>query len=328
MDEIKQHSQDRIVVLDFTSKDGPRRLVCELTGKTANILMVDRDQHILRDLNRQRQIIGQQYQPPLKHTSAPVQDTASRFTAMPGPGRFPFSAAIEAHYHNKETSLVQDRARNERLHTLRKTLKKGQRRIEAWRDDLAKATKYRDYARYGELIKANLGSIKTGMNRISLVDYYDEALPQVTLPLDSTKSAQGNMDDYFKKHRKYLAAERELKPRIAQAEGAAEPPPSVAPGSDLALILWDMAQAEHLEESSALASRIQEELAVVTGSEGRGVKQAPFRVLVGASMPAVLVGIAFISNPEEEKLLTSDAYQAKIAAAVARGIQRSRRDRP
>jgi N-acetylmuramoyl-L-alanine amidase len=116
--------------------------------------------------------------------------------------------------------------------------------------------------------------------------------------------------------------------RIAQAEGAADPAPSVAPGSDLALILWDMAQAEHLEESSALASRVQEELAVVTESEGRGVKQAPFRVLVGASMPAILVEVAFISNPEEEKELTSDAYQAKIAAAVARGIQRYRRDRP
>jgi N-acetylmuramoyl-L-alanine amidase len=125
----------------------------------------------------------------------------------------------------------------------------------------------------------------------------------------------------------YQASDDESR-RIAQAEGAAEPPPSVTPGSDLAVILWDMAQAEHLEESSALASRVQEELAAVTGSEGRGVKQAPFRVLVGASMPAILVEAAFISNPEEETLLRSDAYQAKIAAAVARGIQRYRRDRP
>jgi N-acetylmuramoyl-L-alanine amidase len=114
---------------------------------------------------------------------------------------------------------------------------------------------------------------------------------------------------------------------VAQAEGAAEPYTQAAPGSDLALILWDMAQAEHLEESSALASRIQEELAVVTGSEGRGVKQAPFRVLVGAAMPAVLVEVAFISNPDEEKLLASDAYQAKIAASLARGIERFRRER-
>jgi N-acetylmuramoyl-L-alanine amidase len=114
---------------------------------------------------------------------------------------------------------------------------------------------------------------------------------------------------------------------MAQTEGAAEPVAGGAPGSDLALILWDMAQAEHLEESSALASRIQEELAVVTGSEGRGVKQAPFRVLVGAAMPAILVEVAFISNPEEEKLLASDAYQAKIAASLARGIERFRKER-
>jgi N-acetylmuramoyl-L-alanine amidase len=66
---------------------------------------------------------------------------------------------------------------------------------------------------------------------------------------------------------------------------------------------------------------------VVTGSEGRGVKQAPFRVLVGASMPAVLVEVAFISNPDEEKLLASESYQAKVAASLARGIERFRRER-
>jgi N-acetylmuramoyl-L-alanine amidase len=114
--------------------------------------------------------------------------------------------------------------------------------------------------------------------------------------------------------------------RTAQLEGAADPLPEAQAGTDLALILWDMAQAEHLEESSALASRIQEELASVTGSEGRGVKQAPFRVLVGAAMPAVLVEVAFISNPEEEKLLDSEAYQGKVAASLARGIERYRHE--
>jgi len=124
----------------------------------------------------------------------------------------------------------------------------------------------------------------------------------------------------------YQASDDESR-RTAHLEGAFEPPPGTTQSADLSLILWDMAQAEHLEESSALASRIQEELAVVTGSEGRGVKQAPFRVLVGASMPAVLVEVAFISNPEEEKLLASETYQAKVAASLARGIERFRRER-
>jgi N-acetylmuramoyl-L-alanine amidase len=111
--------------------------------------------------------------------------------------------------------------------------------------------------------------------------------------------------------------------RAAQAEGAIAAPSEVAPpGTDLSLILWDMAQAEHLEESSALASRIQEELAGVTGSEGRGIKQAPFRVLVGAAMPAVLVEVAFISNTDEEKQLVSEAWQGRVAAALLRGIAR------
>jgi N-acetylmuramoyl-L-alanine amidase len=88
-----------------------------------------------------------------------------------------------------------------------------------------------------------------------------------------------------------------------------------------------MAQAEHLEESSALATRLQEELADVTGSQGRGIKQAPFRVLVGAAMPAVLVEVGFISNAEEERLLTSDEYQAKVVSALVRGLSRYQQQR-
>jgi N-acetylmuramoyl-L-alanine amidase len=124
----------------------------------------------------------------------------------------------------------------------------------------------------------------------------------------------------------YQASDDESR-RIAQAEGAAEPLARAASGSDLGLILWDMAQAEHLQESSELASRLQEELAAATGGEMRGVKQAPFRVLVGAGMPAALVEIAFISNPQEEQQLASDAFQSKVAAALARGIERYRRER-
>jgi N-acetylmuramoyl-L-alanine amidase len=125
----------------------------------------------------------------------------------------------------------------------------------------------------------------------------------------------------------YQASDEESR-RLASSEGGEIVPGTAAAGtSDLALILWDMAQAEHLEESSALATRINEELAEVTGSQGRGIKQAPFRVLVGAGMPAVLVEIAFISNAEEEKLLRSEDYQNKVTAALARGIARYHHER-
>lgn len=129
----------------------------------------------------------------------------------------------------------------------------------------------------------------------------------------------------------YQASDDESR-KVALAEGAL--PEAAEAGlagggapSDVALILWDMAQAEHLEESSALASRLQEELSEIDGTRGRGVKQAPFRVLVGAAMPATLVEVAFISNPEEEKQLVSEAWQGRVAAALARGVSRYETER-
>jgi N-acetylmuramoyl-L-alanine amidase len=51
-----------------------------------------------------------------------------------------------------------------------------------------------------------------------------------------------------------------------------------------------------------------------------GVKQALFYVLFGAKMPSVLVEVSFISNPEEEKLLSKDSYRMDIAKAIADGL--------
>jgi N-acetylmuramoyl-L-alanine amidase len=147
----------------------------------------------------------------------------------------------------------------------------------------------------------------------------------VSIHVNASRSQVANGSEVY--FLSYQASDDESR-RVAQIEGAHVVPESPsADGSDLAMILWDMAQALHLEDSSTLATRMQEELAVVTGSQGRGVKQAPFRVLVGAAMPAVLVELAFISHPEEEKLLVSDAYQSKLAAALARGISRFEAER-
>jgi len=97
-----------------------------------------------------------------------------------------------------------------------------------------------------------------------------------------------------------------------------------ANGGNLDFILWDMAQASHLSQSSRLAEILQEELLSATGAEkgNRGIKQNTFRVLKGATMPAVLVEVGFISNPREEELLKSRDYQERIAEALFRGVAR------
>ena len=93
---------------------------------------------------------------------------------------------------------------------------------------------------------------------------------------------------------------------------------------DLQLMLWDLAQSHHLAESQVFANLIQSELNTELGLNDRGVKQAPFRVLQGAAMPAVLVELGFMSNPAEERKLQDPAYRADLVDALVRAVTRFR----
>ena len=82
------------------------------------------------------------------------------------------------------------------------------------------------------------------------------------------------------------------------------------------LILATMAQNEFLKESEVLADLIQKSLNKKLKSPDRGIKQAGFYVLVGASMPNVLVETGFLSNTQEAKMLAKSSYQNKIANGI------------
>jgi N-acetylmuramoyl-L-alanine amidase len=96
-------------------------------------------------------------------------------------------------------------------------------------------------------------------------------------------------------------------------------PKSGAPGV-VRSILWDLAQSDFQQESSRVAEALQNHLDRALRRPSRGVKQAPFYVLGGAAMPAVLVEIGFISNPEEEQRLRDDGYRDRIARALVAGV--------
>jgi N-acetylmuramoyl-L-alanine amidase len=85
-------------------------------------------------------------------------------------------------------------------------------------------------------------------------------------------------------------------------------------------ILLAMAQAQFVKESEDFATLIQSNMSSRTGLRDRGVDQAGFYVLIGASMPAVLVETAFLSNPREEKLLRDKNFRKKVAAGICDAI--------
>jgi N-acetylmuramoyl-L-alanine amidase len=89
----------------------------------------------------------------------------------------------------------------------------------------------------------------------------------------------------------------------------------------LSYILSDMKQNEHLRESSELAELVEQRLAGMHPGPDRGVKQAGFRVLVTAFMPAVLVEIGFGTNAAEAAYLNDPRRQAAIASVIADAAQ-------
>ncbi len=95
--------------------------------------------------------------------------------------------------------------------------------------------------------------------------------------------------------------------------------------SDLQLILSSLMQNEKINESSQVAGNVQESIykqmkKEYTRIKNKGIKQAPFFVLLGAQMPSILIEIGFISNSRECKRLTNSEYQDKFCEAIVNGI--------
>lgn len=217
IDALMQVSGDRIVRMNLTAREGPCVLVAELTGRHADLLLLDDREQALASLNKNRDRVGHNYQPPLRQPHAP-RETAESWPAPSDDRPFPVSTLLEKRYRQREEDGTATQRRQSKLAELKKGIKKAARRIDALREDLDKANRYQDYARYGELLKANLGIIRKGHERVTVVDYFDPSQPELVIPLDPSKTPQGNMDDYFKKHRKFLAAGQEIRPRIETIE--------------------------------------------------------------------------------------------------------------
>lgn len=123
----------------------------------------------------------------------------------------------------------------------------------------------------------------------------------------------------------YLTVERADAEARKRADENAATLPALGGGSrEIDLILWETAQARYLEQSAALAGFIEQSLATRIEMSPRAVQQAPFRVLVGANMPAALVEIGYLSNGDQETQLGSAAHQDQVAQALLDALVRFR----
>lgn len=133
------------------------------------------------------------------------------------------------------------------------------------------------------------------------------------------KSARGFETFYLS-----LEATDETAKRLAERENAAF---SEATGSQwnpedpLLSILGDMIATEQSHESNAFARLVEAEFKELRVGGSRGVKQAPFVVLMGLQMPASLLEIGFVTNPKDEASLRREAHRDHIVTAIAKAVE-------
>jgi N-acetylmuramoyl-L-alanine amidase len=109
------------------------------------------------------------------------------------------------------------------------------------------------------------------------------------------------------------------------SQGVADALPVLGGGSrEIEITPWEMAQARYIGQSAVFARTIEAALRERVPMSPRALQQAPFRVLVGANMPAVLVELGFLTNPQQEPQLASDEHQNVLVQALLEGIVRYR----
>ncbi len=139
-----------------------------------------------------------------------------------------------------------------------------------------------------------------------------------SMPTRAKRRATHGVETYFLSHDATDAVASAVAARENADRLAGEP--VVDPADTVAGILDDLESTAALAASSRLAYAIHDRLVSACAAEDRGVKQAPFYVLAGARMAAVLVEVGFVSHPEESRRLRRRSYQEKVARAVASGV--------
>jgi len=111
----------------------------------------------------------------------------------------------------------------------------------------------------------------------------------------------------------------------ARSAGAPERVPAFGGGlRDIEMVPWDLAQIRHLDKSSEFATLLEQQFHDHVPLAMHPTEQAPLRVLESANMPAVLIELGYLSNPEQEKLLAGDVFQGAFVQALTDAVVRFR----
>ncbi|HEY3028109.1 MAG TPA: NFACT family protein [Pyrinomonadaceae bacterium] len=224
---VKKDSDDRIVRFSFAGRNDvgqevARTLVAQLTGRAANLFLLDAQDMILRALRPGRgegQAVGQKYKSPA-HSSAEVSQRQSEPLKQ---GAFKtLSEAADAHYRRlAETRALAGKVSTARTN-LRKQTSQRQRLVRQLERDLSAQSTAAEHKRIGDLLLANLSTAKRRGAVVQLIDYFAEGAPKIEIEVDEGSNLQEEAARRFARYTKSKRATQEITKRLKAVKSELE----------------------------------------------------------------------------------------------------------
>ena len=213
---------DRIVRLSFEATDeigNPfgRTLVAQLTGKAANLLLLDERGYVIDALRPPRgdgQEVGHKYQPPPR---PPAKASTSAHTVERG-NFDTLSEAADNYYRELEEARRFDARASAARARLRKEIAQREKLRQHLMHDLESHGSADEHKRVGDLLLANIATAKRTGNKVTLTDYYAEDAPLVEIEVDENLTLQEEAARRFNRYTKARRAAREIAKRLAGLE--------------------------------------------------------------------------------------------------------------
>jgi len=208
---ISKDPLDRIVRVTFRTDNHFRKLAIQLTGRTADIFLLDelnRIEAILRESGQTR--INERYQPPPR----PAKETPSPLQIGPGPA----SPQLDKYFAALDAARVFDTKAKTLRSKLTKAIRQQQTLTQHLREDLAGHGDPQEHKRIGDLLLANIATATRDGNKVTINDYYAEGAPQIEIEIDENRSLQDEAAARFRQYTKAKRAADEIAARMTQVE--------------------------------------------------------------------------------------------------------------
>ena len=208
---ISKDPLDRIVRLTFRIDNIYRRLVIQLTGRTADLFLLDelnRIQAVLREQGQTRR--NETYKPPPR----PAKEARE---ILPDRSGSP-SAQLDAHFTALDARRLFDSKAKALRSKLTKSIRQQHKLKEHLEQDLIRHGDPEEHKRTGDLLLANIATAVRDGNKIQIIDYYSEGAPAIEIEVDENQSLQDEAAHRFRQYTKSKRAAEEIAARLKQID--------------------------------------------------------------------------------------------------------------